>query len=572
MEMDLNTLKEKPFFLTDKDIDWVSETLDGMSEEEKIGQLFHLIAYDSDEGFLNHLIGKYKPSGVMCRPMEADEAIKAVNTMQKASKLPLLVSANLEKGGNGVLTEGTSFGSPMLVAAGNDREAAGRLGKVCGREGGAAGVNWSFGPIIDIDYNFRNPITNTRTFGSDPETVKEMGKAYVQAIQNEGLAASIKHFPGDGCDERDQHLVVSVNHMECDEWDRTFGMVYRECIDAGAKTVMAGHIMLPHYSKALNPELNDEDMLPASLSPELLGGLLRGKLGFNGLIISDATTMAGMTTLLPREKAVPLCIAAGCDCFLFTKNLDEDYGYMKAGVEKGIISRERLDEAVIRTLALKASLGLHDGSGKVPVNPDPAHVEKVLKEKEHRDWAEQSAAKGITLVKEEPVVLPLSPEKYKRVLLYGIESDTGMFYSVRGNMPQKIKTMLEEEGYDVTVYEPSPGLEGMTDPSTEITENYDLLLYIANMATKSNQTSIRIEWAQPMGANVPVYGHSVPTVFISLENPYHLLDVPRVKTYINTYASTDEVIQSLMDKLAGRSAFEGTSPSDPFCGKWDTRL
>ena len=322
----------------------------------------------------------------------------------------------------------------------------------------------------------------------------------------------------------------------------------------------------------LNPDLSDSDIMPATLAPELLEGLLRKQLGFNGLIISDASTMAGMNLQIPRSEAVPLCIAAGCDSFLFTKNIEEDYGFMKAGVENGMITPRRLDEAVTRILALKASLGLHDGSCAVPLRPDAAALKKTISDPEHRRLARECAEKGITLVKEEPGVLPLSPGKHKRVLLYAIEGERGMFNFTRENMSEKIKSLLESEGFEVTLYEPSAGMEGMTDPVAKITDNYDLLLYIANLATKSNQTSIRIEWAMPMGANVPVYGHTVPTVFISLENPYHLLDVPRVKTYINTYGSTDEIITSLMDKLTGKSPFTGVSPSDPFCGRWDTRL
>ena len=108
--------------------------------------------------------------------------------------------------------------------------------------------------------------------------------------------------------------------------------------------------------------------------------------------------------------------------------------------------------------------------------------------------------------------------------------------------------------------------------SEEVKNNYDLIVYSANMATKSNQTVVRIEWRQPMGADVPTYMHSVPTIFVSLENPYHLLDVPRVKTYINTYGSSDIILDALIDKLMGRSPFRGVSPVDAFCGKWDTRL
>ncbi|MCL2248915.1 MAG: hypothetical protein FWC13_06560 [Oscillospiraceae bacterium] len=564
----MNNLKEKPFNLTDEDIKWVNETLRNMTQEEKISQLFCLIAYDSEPEKLASLAKNVKPGGLMCRPMAIEQAGEAAEILQTNSKIPMLIAANLERGGVGVFEEGTSMGSHLAVAATDKPETAARLGTICGREGASVGVNWSFAPIIDIDYNFRNPITNIRTFGSDPERVKSMGVEYVKAIQKEGIAASIKHFPGDGVDERDQHLVTSVNTMSCDDWDNTFGSAYRACIDAGAMTVMIGHISMPAYSRKLVPGIKDEEIMPASLAPELVTTLLKEQMGFNGLVVTDATTMAGMTIPMPREKAVPYTIACGCDMFLFTKNMEEDFSYMRKGVENGIITPERLNDAITKILGLKAALGLHKkksagtlvASGEIPAKD------------EHERWAKECADESITLVKEEKGVLPISPEKYKRVLVYPIESEEGFAYGVRVGAVNQFIESLKSEGFDVDVFESSKGYEGMMQPFSEMTEKYDLMLYVANLATRSNQTTIRIEWVMPFGANVPIYMESIPTVFISLENPYHLLDVPRVKTFINTYASTDTILNALIDKLMGRSDFKGVSPVDAFCGMWDTRL
>ena len=145
-------------------------------------------------------------------------------------------------------------------------------------------------------------------------------------------------------------------------------------------------------------------------------------------------------------------------------------------------------------------------------------------------------------------------------------------YSASGSANTLLMSILKEKGFEVSVFEPKPGLEGMMTSSKDLETNYDLLLYSANLATKSNQTVVRIEWLEPMGSNVPVYMTSIPTVFISLENPYHLLDAPRVPVYINCYQSDEVVLRALVDKLMGKSKFKGKSPVDAFCGKWDTRL
>jgi Beta-glucosidase-related glycosidases len=563
-------LKDKPFDLDDAGEAWVRKTLSAMGEDEKIGQLFCLIAYASDEEGLRELVRESRPGGVMCRPMPSAEVVKAVRAMQDESALPLLIAANLEKGGNGLATDGTMIGSPLAVAATSDEGMAAKLGEICGSEGAAVGCNWAFAPIIDIDYNFRNPITNIRTFGSDPDRVRRMGVEYVKAVQKRGLAASIKHFPGDGMDERDQHLVTSINSLSCEEWDRTYGAAYKACIEAGAKTVMVGHIMQPAYSKRLDPGLADEDILPASLSKELLQGLLRGMLGFKGLVVTDASTMAGMCIPMPRSKVVPLAIAAGCDMFLFTRNLQEDLEYMKAGIREGVISRERLDEAVTRVLGLKASLGLP--AKKAAGTLVPATPGDAVGSAEHKAWAKECADKSVTLVKEEKGVLPLSAAKSPRVLFYPIESEQGYAYSVRGGVAESFRKSLESEGFQITQFVPAKGNEGMMTAESDFLGKYDLIIYLANMGTKSNQTTVRIEWAQPMGANVPIRMSSIPTIFVSVENPYHLLDLPRVRTFINAYCSTDEALTAVVDKLMGRSKFKGTSPIDPFCGKWDTHL
>jgi len=561
-------LQARPFYLDDKGVEWVNKTLANMSTEDKIGQLFCLIATSGDVSALEDIFRTLTPGGMTYRPFPAGDCLRLTSFLQERSQIPMLISANLEKGGNGIVTEGTMLASPMAIAATGDVGFAQKLGAICGAEGRAVGGNWAFAPVIDIDYNFRNPITNTRTFGSDPARVAAMARTYIDELQKHGVAASIKHFPGDGVDERDQHLVTSINDLSCEEWDETYGAVWRACIEAGSLTAMVGHIMQPAWSKRLNPDLRDEDILPASLSPELMGGLLRKRLGFNGMIVTDATSMAGMTIPMMRSKAVPAAIAAGADMFLFTRNLQEDYGYMCQGVQDGTITPERLDDAVARILAVKAALGLHIAWEA----PTAENAAKTIGRTTHRQWAAECADKAITLVKEQPGVLPLSPTKTPRILYYPIEADQGFGNYVKAGVCDQFKDMLEAAGFRVTIFTPSARKEGKVQTGKDILENYDVILYLLNIATKSNQTTVRIEWQQPMGANCPHYLTGIPTIAVSVENPYHLLDMPRVKTFINAYCSTEETLCAVLDKLMGKGAFNGQSPIDPFCGKWDTRL
>jgi beta-N-acetylhexosaminidase len=333
-----------------------------------------------------------------------------------------------------------------------------------------------------------------------------------------------------------------------------------------------GHIMQPAYSRRLCPGIKDEDIMPATLAPELINGLLREKLGFNGLIVTDATTMAGFAIPMSRSQAVPFTIAAGCDVFLFTKNVDEDYQYMTEGVENGTITPERLDEAVMRILALKAALRLPEKKADGSIFVDPEEARKIVGCKEHKEMELACAEKSVTLVKDTEKLLPISADKHKRILIYPILSGESAFGGGNEDVQGIMKEALEQEGFLVDVFQPSQGFEGMQRKYQDMVDHYDLMLYIGNMATKSNQTTVRIEWAQPMGADCPIYLSVIPTIFVSFANPYHLLDVPRIRTFINAYKFKVANVNAVIDKLLGRSPFEGKTPVDPFCGRWDAKL
>ncbi len=565
-------LKEKPFYLKDEQIKWVEDTLKAMDTKEKVGQLFCPVGSAKDEAELKSFLEEFKPGGMMYRPDNGEEMQKVHRILQNNSKIPLLLAANLEAGGNGIASDGTYFGKQMQVAATDDCEEAYRLGKVSGAEGRAAGCNWAFAPIVDIDMNYSNPITNVRTYGSDPDRVLNMAKNCMKGIQESNVAVAVKHFPGDGVDYRDQHLLSSINSLSVEQWDNTFGKVYKGMIEAGAETIMVGHIKLPNYTKKLVPDIKDEDIMPASLAPELLNNLLREKLGFNGLIATDATPMLGFTTAERREVAVPLAIAAGCDIFLFNKSVKEDFEYMLKGIEKGILTIERLDEAVKRILALKASLGLKEQQekGELVLNKDDL---AILKCDMHTKWAKECADKSVTLVKDTQKLLPINAEKYKRIRLYVLgDSEGGLKEgaSVKENMLRR----LEQEGFQVDVYDDKKLdfreiFEGSIE---ELKEKYDLIIYAANIETASNQTTVRINWIQLMAANAPWFTKEIPTMFVSFANPYHLQDVPMVKTYINAYSSSEYVVNAVVNKIIGKSEFKGINPVDPFCGLWDTRF
>lgn len=561
-------LRGKPFYLKQEQIEWVEKTLAAMTDDEKAEQLFCPLLFTNNPEALKGLIGSHNYGAVMFRNGSAGEIQTAVNVIQETAKIPLLISANLEDGGNGIANEGTYMGRQMLIAATDDEQKAYQLGKICGSEGAAVGVNWAFAPVLDIDSCFRSPITNVRTYGSDYRQVIRMGSSYLKGLTEEGLIPSIKHFPGDGQDERDQHLLTSVNSLSIEEWEASYGQIYRTMIEDGAMTAMVGHIAMPAMEEKFDGRPCTR-VIPATCSKNVMTGYLRGELGFNGLISTDASPMVGFTSNLIRSEAVPAAIENGADVFLFGKDLEEDVTYMKAGIADGRLSKKRLCEAVTRILATKAALHLPEKKADGQIFKKAEELQ-VIGNEEHTGWARECADQAVTLVKDTTNLLPLSAAKTKRVLLEIL----GDFDS-NERVKNQFKTLLEKEGFLVTEYVPETMETIFINASVEeLKARYDLVFYIGNIENASNKTVSRIQWHTLFGAgnNLPWFAQEVPTIFVSVGNPYHLFDVPMIHTYINGYCHSNFVIEAIIEKVMGRSEFQGKSPIDPFCGRWDTRL
>ena len=575
-------LTKKPFYLDKYQIEWVESTISKMSVQEKLQQLFFEMTKSADVSYLENAVKTQKFGGVRYNPMPAAVVQKHNRVLQEKSDIPLLIACNTEAGGNGAAIGGTEIGQQVKIGATNDARYAYELGRVSGIESAAVGCNCCFAPIVDINRNWRNPIVSVRSFGSDADLVLKMSKEYMRGFNESGGVCIMKHFPGDGVDERDQHLSSSVNSLSFEEWNGTFGKVYRGMIDAGVHGVMAGHIMFPAYTNSRGAK-----MLPATLSKELITDLLRGELGFNGLVVTDASHMVGLTGAMKRSELLPTAIAVGCDMFLFSNDYDEDLQYLESGYERGIITDERLNDALRRILGLKACLHLHS-KAKNEIVPSEKQLEAVGCADFQRIAAEVSD-RAITLVKNLDGVLPISPDKHRRVLLVPQQSENpfAMYMPKRVTPFEQIRDLLVKEGFEVAIYESLmeqakklPPQEaaakimnvyGNKTPVKNITDNYDVIIQVAHVI--DHGTVQRINWALSKGTpDIPWYVHEVPTIFVSLFCPFHLADVPQVKTYINCYDKNLNTLSALVDKLVGRSDFNGISPVDAFCGLPDTKI
>ena len=580
---------KKPFYLKPEDLEWVEKTFSSMSQEEKLNQVFVDMLWNEPPKEVEAHQSGYQLGGFRYNNAGPEKLWEQNAAIQRVSKIPALIAANVDAGGNGAVSGGTKLGEGVACGATNDPMSAYYMGKYGCREAAAIGCTWTFAPIVDIDLNWRNCVIGTRAFGNDPDKVLDMGLAYMKGAHEEGVACCMKHFPGDGCDERDQHLVTTVNDLSCEEWDATFGKVYKGMIDAGVPSVMIGHIQQPAYSRALRPGIKDEEIMPATVAPELLQDLLRDKLGFNGLIITDATHMVGITGKMRRHDSIPAMLMAGCDMILYYRNHDEDIGFLEESLADGRLTQARLDEAVKTVLAFKAHLKLHEKQKAGTLMP-PKEAMKVIGCAEHKAIAAEIIDKSITLVKNTRNQLPLDPKKHKRIIIYTVESG-GLVTKIKdmifGNKNRRPTDVLAEElkkqGFEPTVFKLNylkylskngvNGKKAIAEYSTqEFAAMYDAAIIMCNVAGFSTTNERSLHWSIPMGPEIPWYATEIPTIAISVAHPFHLIDLAMVPTYINTYNAGGEAIRQTVAKMMGQSDFKGISPVDAFCGRKDTQF
>lgn len=587
-------LRAKPYDLDDDQINWVEQTIANMTDEEKVGQLFWQLTASTKEDHLRELVEKYHVGGCRYNAMPGKQVLEQNRILQKYAKIPVFIACNPEQGGNGVCTDGTYVAHQVKIGATGKTEYAKAMGRAAGAQLKAAGCNMAFAPVVDITYNWECEEVLMRAYGNDPKQVANMGKAYMEGLrENPGVYCCAKHFPGNGQDYRDAHTSNNLNHFGFDDWMASYGYVYKKLIDEGLDAIMGGHMMMPTYMQQIDPNITMDEMMPATLCPEIMTGLLRDQLGFNGLVVTDASHMVAMTNRMKRRDMLPKAINAGCDMFLFFNDPQEDYATMLEAYQTGIISRQRMTEALMRILGLKAAKGLH----KVPKEElcgTDEQLEQALRDPETKALSKKISADALTLVKyKDEGVLPLSPEKTRRIMVVyvkGPDSPMGkIMAALAGNQgkkspAQQLCDRLNERGFETFVYE-SPLDQAMKQ--TEAGKPFDLNLYFAGKNAIADFTADKdlvitlfdVTTGHPAfgmskgGGEIPWYVHEIPVVGISVNKPTMLADAPMLRTYINAYDSKPETLDALVAALmTGKEAFRGTDPIDSYCGMWDTQM
>ena len=558
----LKSLRKAPFNLSAEDVAWVETTRNALSTEDKLRQLFVHISIGDDLTNIARLAAM-KPAGLhRFMGPELEPAWKATRQFLEMSEIPPFITGDIEGGGHGSSAM-LQFPNQLGLAAANDTALSAQVLQAVCEEAKALGFNWSFTPVIDINHETESAIVGTRSYGSNLKRIAAQSKAHVDVLQRNGIAATAKHWPGEGFDSRDQHLVTTINPLSMAKWEENFGKLYRGLIRKGVMTVMSAHIALPAYMKKKRVPEGLERFRPASLSKHLNLGLLRGDLGFNGLIVSDATPMGGLGAFASRETSAPEVIENGCDVFLFSPNPEQDYQFMLKGLREKRLSEQRLEEAVTRILAMKAALGLHKKSIDQRIAP-LAEAKAIVKSPAHLALADAAAEKTITKVKDLHKLLPLSLQKHRHIVLIS-SGAPGMFPGAPRRALSVFTDELKTRGFDIRPFDPKA-------PPTR--ENADLLLYAFAMESSLGLSHIHVDWLsehQGLETGMARYWHDLPTLMVSFGHPYYLRDAPRVPAYVNAYSTIAASQRAAVKCILGEVSFEGTSPVDVFGDAPDAR-
>jgi beta-N-acetylhexosaminidase len=555
----LDILRAQPFDLSDADIAWVQAQKAALRGPRRLAQLFNVMLDPAGHAQLE-VLRRLQPGAITQFTLGGLEAaLNAARRIQDTAGVPVLVSGDVE-GGTICLDGVTPMPNQLAMAALPDAQVYRRALSVMMDEARAIGIDWTFSPVIDINANFRSSIVGTRSFGSSVDRVERLGALHVDVVQSLGMAATLKHWPGEGYDARDQHLVTTVNPLAMPEWHTVFGVLYRNAIRAGVKTIMSGHIALPAFARSAGVE-GIEAYRPASISKLLNLELLRGALGFNGLIVSDATQMAGLTSWSPRAQHLAEIIENGCDMILFSDDLEADIALLERALGESRLSEARVDAALTRILGLKASLGLHRRKPAPPA--DVAEVRSRLRTPAALETSLRAASDCITLVKDVHQLLPISPQRHRRITLVSAGADPEL--TPFAPLKLGLAELLEARGFEVRPYR-------QDDPPGQA--NCDLVLYLLAHESLMSAGVIFFDWRRlqgPLWHAMRRSWHEVPHVLVSMGHPYYLNEAPRMPCVINAYTAIEPIQQAVVRKLLGEEPFVGGHPVDAFCGHEDAR-
>ncbi len=571
-----------PVHLDKKGEKWARESLKKMSLEQKIGQMFMIWARadfmniaSPEYTVLRDAMRKYHIGGFGITVSFEDgllsktpplETAMLTNQLQRDSEFPLIFAADFERGLAFRLEEVTNFPHAMAFGATGDPEFAREAGRITAREARAIGVQWNWFPDTDVNSNPENPVINTRSFGEDPKHVSKMATAYIEGAHEFGMLTTAKHFPGHGDTDVDSHLAVpSIKgdkaHLESVEFPP-----FEAAIAAGVDAVMVAHVVVP----ALDSDPNHV----ATISPEIVTGVLKQQLGFHGLVVTDALNMRALTKLFPEGgpvaagRAAVEAVKAGDDVLILPPDLGGAYNGLLLAVRSGEIPESRIDESVLKILRAKASVGLNKAT-----QVDIDAVNRIVALPASQAKAQEIADEAVALVRDNHRVLPL------KVTIQGTNPPQNSYPSTAENRASTLVLIftpdmrsdaglaLEQEfrartaGVKVMYIDPHNAtlLAQQTMDAVEQAQVVIAAAYLAPQAGASTNTSV-LQNGQGSLLQSVVEMAADKTVVVAMGNPYIATQLPQVQTYICTFSDAEVSEVSAVKAMFGEIPMPGRLP------------
>lgn len=555
---------------------WADKELRRMSLDEKIGQLICVAVNatfmnQDSEAFkaIRHQVQDNHVGGIILFRGPVYESVVLTNHMQSLARYPLIISADLEAGSGMRFDDTINFPWNMAVGATDNPEFARRQGEVTAQEARALGVQQIYAPVADVNNNAANPVINVRSYGEDPNAVGRFVAAFVEGAQSKGVIATAKHFPGHGDTATDSHRGLPEINVSRERLNTIELVPFRAAVNSGVGSVMTGHIGMPQIDSTavvplprdvkLKPLDTDENgelvtengTMPTTLSP-VMNGILRKDLSFNGLIVTDAMSMSGLTLYFTQEEASVRALEAGADLLLKPADPDASFRGVRDAVKQGRLTEQRIDESVRRVLAAKFDLGLV----KQRITPIEA-IDTTVSSRASGELARDIAEHAITLVRDNDKLLPLSQLK-PDAHIFNLAITNGddrlwianSFASAMARSGRKGETVvLDDRSSDADV---RTALEKARRADVVIAS-----LYARVRTGQARSASLPIPGANALSA---LMASRTKLIGISFGNPYLLQSFPDLQTYIVAYGDMPSLQQAAARAVLGEIDITGKLP------------
>ena len=527
--------------------DWAENTISRLTLRDKIAQLVHI---RTSGKFINRQSKEFKKiadqitenhvGGLVLFSGNVYESAMLLNDFQELSQLPLLVSADFERGAAFRITDTTSFPWTMSLGAADSEELAYREGMATARESRAMGVHWIFAPVVDVNNNPDNPVINIRAFGEVPEQVARLGGAFIRGARAGGVLTTAKHFPGHGDTTTDSHVNMPVVQSDMARLQAVEFVPFRRAIDVGVDTIMTAHVAVP--------QITGDTETPATLSPAILTDVLKNTLGFQGIVVTDALEMAGIAKRYGSGKAAVLALKAGADVLLLPADVDAAINEVEQAVQNGEISEERINYSVGKILAAKSMLRLDKKR-----LTDIEKIGDIVSSPEHLALAQEIADSAVTVVRDKHLLLPVNPSIGRRV--YGLVLTPGMDQSSGAPFLEAFKARFPKantgwSGANISKKQLAVINKSIADADIVVIATLTRLATGQNIGVPESHSALIKKLA----------ASRKPVVWICLGSPYLLRLAPEIGTWLCTFSYSETSQVAAVKALTGEIRVSGKMP------------